>query len=321
MSRSALELSDAEREAIRAAAQWYARLASGTANDATQQAWQHWHAADPLHQAAWRRIEAVREQVGQVPGRLASSSLQGATQSRRQVLRGIALLASAGGLAALGWRSEPGQRLTADLASSVGERRRFVLDDGSRVMLDTRSAVDLRFDAQQRLLVLRSGALLVETAPDPQQRPFLVETPHGQVRALGTRFTVTLGEGGSEVAVLEKAVEVSPREGTVRVRLEAGQRLGFNRDSVGTPRAVDATTAAWTQGSLIAIDRPLGELLAELSRYRNGWLRCDPRIAGLKVSGAFPLGDTDLALAALESGFPLTVVRRTRYWVTLVPRG
>lgn len=321
MSRSALELSDAEREAIRAAAQWYARLASGAASEATQQAWQRWHAADPLHQAAWHRIEAVRDQVGQVPGRLASSSLQGATQSRRLVLRGLVALASAGALGAVGWRSEPGQRLAADFASGIGERRRFTLDDGSQLMLDTRSAVDLRFDATQRLLVLRSGALLVETAPDPRQRPFMVETPHGRVRALGTRFTVTLGEAGSQVAVLEKAVEVSPREGTVRVRLEAGQQLGFSRDAVGNPQPVDAATAAWTQGSLIAIDRPLGELLAELSRYRSGWLRCDPRIAGIRVSGAFPLGDTDLALAALESGFPVTVVRRTRYWVTLVPRG
>ncbi|MGA4633477.1 FecR domain-containing protein [Pseudomonas solani] len=321
MSRSALELSDAEREAIRAAAQWYARLASGAASEATQQAWQRWHAADPLHQAAWHRIEAVRDQVGQVPGRLASSSLQGATQSRRLVLRGLVALASAGALGDVGWRSEPGQRLAADFSSGVGERRRFTLDDGSQLMLDTRSAVDLRFDATQRLLVLRSGALLVETAPDPLQRPFMVETPHGRVRALGTRFTVTLGEAGSQVAVLEKAVEVSPREGTVRVRLEAGQQLGFSRDAVGNPQPVDAATAAWTQGSLIAIDRPLGELLAELSRYRSGWLRCDPRIAGVRVSGAFPLGDTDLALAALESGFPVTVVRRTRYWVTLVPRG
>lgn len=321
MSRAAAELSEAEREAIRAAAQWYARLASGAPSDATQQAWQRWHAADPLHQSAWRRIEAVREQVGQVPGRLASSSLQAAGQSRRQVLRGVVLLASAGTLATLGWHSKPGQRLTADLASGIGERRRFTLDDGSQLMLDTRSAVDLRFDATQRLLVLRSGALLVETAPDPLQRPFLVETPHGRVRALGTRFTVTTNEAGSQVAVLEKSVEIRPRDGAGRVSLEAGQQLAFDRQTVGTPHQVDASTAAWTQGSLIAVDRPLDELLAELSRYRRGWLRCDPGIASLKVSGAFPLDDTDLALAALESGFPVKVVRRTRYWVTVVPRG
>jgi len=74
---------------------------------------------------------------------------------------------------------------------------------------------------------------------------------------------------------------------------------------------------AWRQGSIIAIDRPLGELLADLSRYRRGVLQCDPQIAGLKISGAFPIDDTDRALAALESGFSLQIKRYTRYWVRI----
>jgi transmembrane sensor len=35
------------------------------------------------------------------------------------------------------------------------------------------------------------------------------------------------------------------------------------------------------------------------------------------VSGAFPIDNTDLALAALESGFSLRVSRYSRYWVTV----
>lgn len=314
-------LSNAERDAIRAAAQWYARLASGVEDERARQDWQRWHNADPLHQQAWQRMEAVRQQMARVPGQLAAGSLQGATRSRRQVLRGFVLLAGAGGLATLGWRSELGHSLTADLRTGVGERKRIRLADGGALMLDTASAVDIRYDGQQRLLVLRAGALWVETAADAQQRPFLVETAHGRVRALGTRFTVATQADSSSVAVLEKAVEVTSRHAPAVVRLEAGQQMSFNETGLGTPTASDASVADWIQGSLVAVDRPLGELIDELARYRNGWLRCDPRIAGLKVSGAFPLDDTDLALAALESGFPVTVVRRTRYWVTLVPRG
>lgn len=40
----------------------------------------------------------------------------------------------------------------------------------------------------------------------------------------------------------------------------------------------------------------------------------------MKISGAFPITDTELALTALQSAFPLTVQRRTRYWVTVVAR-
>lgn len=314
------EPGSAEREAIRAAAQWYARLASGIEDPRTHREWQLWLAADPLHRQAWQRIEAVREQVARVPGRLAADSLQGASRSRRQVLRGVALLVSAGALGTLGWRSELGRGLAADYRTGVGEQRRFELADGSALMLDTASAVDVRFDARQRRLLLRSGALWVQTASDARQRPFLVETPHGLVRALGTRFTVTTRASGSTVAVLDKAVEVSATHASGSVRLEAGQQLAFDATRLGPPRISDASAASWTQGSLIAIDRPLGELLADLARYRHGWLRCDPRIAALKVSGAFPLNDSELALAALESGFPVQVVRRSRYWVTVVPR-
>jgi len=86
---------------------------------------------------------------------------------------------------------------------------------------------------------------------------------------------------------------------------------------VGALRRNDASVGAWQQGSIIAIDRPLGELLADISRYRRGVLRCDPRIAQLKVSGAFPIDNTDMALAALESGLSLRVTRYSRYWVNV----
>ncbi|MNH23072.1 fec operon regulator FecR [compost metagenome] len=88
---------------------------------------------------------------------------------------------------------------------------------------------------------------------------------------------------------------------------------------MGALRRNDASVGAWQQGSIIALDRPLAELLADLSRYRSGVLRCDPRIAQLKVSGAFPIDDTDRALAALESGFALRVTRFSRFWVNVSP--
>ncbi|MDD0844884.1 FecR domain-containing protein [Pseudomonas sp. Gutcm_11s] len=316
----AQQIGSTEREAIRTAAQWYARLTAETASEGEQLAWQRWLESDPAHYAAWQRIESVRQQMGQVPGQLAASTLAAAGQSRRRVLLGMALLVSASGVAGLGWRSDTGRRLAADFRTTVGERRSFTLADGSQLLLNTDSAVDALFDEQQRLLVLRGGEVLIETAPDPLGRPFSVATAHGNVRALGTRFTVRVDDNGSNVAVLAKAVEVSTPGMPTPVRLEAGQQTRFTRAGAQPPQTSHADVAAWQQGSLIAIDRPLGELIDELARYRSGWLRCDPAIAGVKVSGAFPLDDTDRALDALEKGFPIRVVRRTRYWVSLVPR-
>ncbi|MBF4559668.1 fec operon regulator FecR [Pseudomonas sp. p50] len=312
-----MSLSAAELAAIGAAARWYARLQSGIATDVDRAAWNTWLNADPAHRHAWQRMTAVGEQMASVPGALASPALRGADRSRRQVLRSVVMLASVGSLGWLGWRSESTQNLFADLRTAVGERREFRLADGSSLLLNTDTSVNLRFDGRQRVLELLRGEILITTAVDRSQRPFRVVTAHGDVLALGTRFIVQSKTQGAEVAVLEKAVEVSAHGADRKVRLEAGQRLNFNTRVLGPVGHNDASTGAWQQGSIIAIDRPLGELLADLSRYRTGVLRCDPRIADLKVSGAFPIDNTDLALAALESGFSLHVSRYSRYWVTV----
>lgn len=312
-----MSLSPAERTVISAAAQWYARLHSGVANDADRAGWNEWLAADPAHRQAWQRMAAVGEQLASVPGSLAAPALRGVERSRRQLLRSVVLLASAGSLGWLGWRSDASQQLLADYRTGVGERRQFRLADGSSLLLNTDTSVNLRFDGRQRLLQLLSGEILLSTAGDPLQRPFKVLTRHAEVLALGTRFIVRAEEAGGEVAVLEKAVQVTAFGGGSSVRLEAGQSLGFSQGAVGAVRRNDASVGAWQQGSIIAINRPLGELLAELSRYRPGVLRCDAAIAQLKVSGAFPIDDTDMALSALESGFSLQVRRFSRYWVNV----
>ncbi|MBD9439649.1 FecR domain-containing protein [Pseudomonas sp. PDM04] len=312
-----MSLSAGELKAIAAAARWYARLRSGVATDSDRAAWNAWLLADPLNHQAWQRMASVGEQMNSVPGALASPTLRSADRSRRQVLRSLVVMASAGSLGWLGWRSETSQNLLADFRTAVGERREFRLADGSSLLLNTDTSVNLRFDGRQRSLQLLWGEMLVTTAVDAAQRPFKVMTRQGEVLALGTRFIVRSLDQGGEVAVLEHAVEVTAAGGGPSVRLEAGQSMAFNALSLGPVRRNDASTGAWQRGSIIAIDRPLTELLADLSRYRPGVLRCDSRIAQLKVSGAFPVDNTDLALAALESGFSLKISRLSRYWVTV----
>ena len=66
-------------------------------------------------------------------------------------------------------------------------------------------------------------------------------------------------------------------------------------------------------------DKPLGDVIATLSRYRHGILRCDPAVAGLRLTGTFPLGNTDAVLNAIAKTLPVKIQFVTRYWVTLSP--
>ncbi len=309
--------SPAEQTALREASHWYARLNSGIDNPDARLGWERWLSADPLHAQAWARVEQLRTQMARVPGRLASPTLQSSLHSRRRILRTLVILAGTGSLSWVGSRSEWMQTLTADYHTGVGERRELPLADGSHLWLNTETALDLCYDQQQRLIRLRHGEILVQTASDTLQRPFWVATPNGRIQALGTRFSVRIDGPQTQVAVLDKAVEIHLPGQSQPLRLQAGQQVTFNQEAFGPLSPHHANAAAWIEGSLIAINQPLGWVVQELARYRPGWLHCDPAIAHWNVSGTYPLDNTDLALAALESGFPVQIIRRTPYWVTV----
>jgi transmembrane sensor len=310
-------------DVIRQASDWFARLSCGHAKDEERQAWAAWHAADPSHRRAWQIVEDVRSQFGRLPGAVASHALDAAGQARRKALRQLLAVVAMGSAGCLAFRRLPLRDWLADYRSGTGERRDLILPDGSSLSLNTASAVDVAFSSTQRLLRLQAGEVLVSTSVDAGaiRRPFLVDTRHGRVEALGTRFTVRVRDGSSEVAVLEKAVRVqSARLSVPPMLVTAGHHVRFTAHEVGVVQDNDASTAAWQYGSIVAVDMPLGRLLAELARYRPGRLGCDPAIAALKVSGAFPVYDTDRALEAVARSFPVRIRRLTRYWVTLEPR-
>ncbi|UPU94119.1 hypothetical protein M0766_06960 [Pseudomonas putida] len=74
-------------------------------------------------------------------------------------------------------------------------------------------------------------------------------------------------------------------------------------------------------GRLVFDDWRLDRALAELQRYRPGLLRCSDDIAGLRLSGVYPLDDSDSVLAAIAQALKLKVETRTRYWVTFTSLG
>lgn len=299
------------RLALTQAVDWYVRLNESSVSPSTHHQWQAWLAADPQHAQAWARLEQLQQRLAQAPASVAVSTLEQARQQRRAAVKMLALLL---GVGMVGWQVYPLSPWHADYATRVGQRRHLTLADGSRLILDTDTQVDVRFDAQQRLIVLRQGEILVETAKDP--RPLSVASAEGRVLALGTRFTVRQGQGSTRVTVQAHAVEVRPRLAQTQVvRAEAGQTLTFAADRSGPLLPAAAQSSAWAQGMLVVIDWRLDEVLAELSRYRHGYLGCSPDVAGLRLSGTFLLDDSEAVLANLEDSLPVRIQRLTRYWV------
>lgn len=312
------------------AADWMVALQSG---EADQEALARWRARSPAHEAAWRRAEQVFAAFRQAPAAVARPALARLEQvrlenaGRRRALRLALLIGPAAPLLWAGWRfgAPAARRWNADLRTATGERRSAALADGGRVTLNTASALDVVFNEHERRLVLWAGETLIVTARDPAAppRPFVVDTAEGRLQALGTRFSVRRADGpqGDEtrVTVFEGAVEIRPAGGGAPVVLAAGMRTAFTAAAVEPPSAADPDAALWEQGMLLARAMPLGALVAELARYRRGVLRCDLAVAGMLVSGAFPIGDVDASLALLERTLPLRVRRRADLWTTVGP--
>jgi transmembrane sensor len=309
---------------VRRASEWMARLWSGEASDADEAACAQWRGAHPDHALAWDRLQVMEEKLHAVPRQVARRVLHEPAAptylTRRGVLRSLGLTVTIAGLASLARETDAWRVALSDHSTQVGEIREITLPDGTRVLLNTASSIDVQFDQVARRIVLRAGEILVTTAHDPAaaHRPFRVQTRQGLVEALGTRFSVRQDSDSSRVAVFEGMVELQPTGSPgAAVRLAAGQGADFAVGRATAPVAVREDMVGWQKGVLVAENMRVADFLAELGRYRTGLLRCDPAAAELRVSGVFSLRDTDQALLNLTLGLPVRLVYRTRYWVTV----
>ncbi|MGU9858522.1 FecR domain-containing protein [Pseudomonas sp. LF245] len=307
-------------DVLEEAAEWLMRLSESDLSANERAEWERWKVSSPERDRAWARAQLLQSKLGGLPPALAMSALDRPSHpERRAALGKLALLLAVMPVGWGGWKLAQSQQWTADFRTQVGERRELVLADGSRITLNTDTAIDVRFDSQQRLVHLREGEILVQTAADAA-RPFLVSTRQGHMQALGTRFTVRELGSRTYLAVLEGAVKVvlaENRQGAPLV-VNAGQRTDFSAQTFGGVVAADRNVGAWAQGMLMADKMRLADFVEELARYRRGVVRCDPAIAGLLISGAFPVGDTQRALNMLVGTYPVVVRGHlSGYWVTL----
>ncbi|MBN3965172.1 FecR family protein [Pseudomonas gregormendelii] len=318
---SKLRLDPVSEQAI----DWMVKLRAGTPDAALQMRFNAWLAMDPAHLQAWTTLQerlgasfnTVRALDRRVPGQAgeARQILLQPQGSRRDALRVIAGLGLLGGGLWLCARSPLGDSLLADLSTGRGQRQGYNLADGSRLNLNANSAVDLRFDDQQRLVVLRHGELVIQVAPDPQ-RPLRVRTAQGQVQALGTRFLVAQEQDATRVVVLQHSVQLRLPDGTTR-DLQEGQSALLATGRI-TPTAGDQRGRAdWLVGRLNVLDEPLEQVVEALRPYQRGFIRIAPQVRHLRVQGVFPLDDPARTLAALAETLPIQVDSYSP-WLTLI---
>lgn len=335
----------------RTAAEWLARREGGW-SEAEQAEFRAWLEASTAHRVAWIRLETGWQRAarlkalgaglptGEVPppgiwpepagaasdptsgdgsrGPDLSGVVFGAHHRPRSQPRrrphwsaAVALLLAAIGLGTW-WQF--GSREHALHATAVGETKTIVLADGSTVLLNSDSQVEVVYSRRQRHLQLERGEAFFEVAPHPR-RPFTVEADRRRVVAVGTRFSVRRDAGDLRVAVAEGRVrlEDDAKRPATPVLLSAGTVAVASTGGVhARPQSMNEVEdlLSWRGGTLVFRSTPLAEAVAEFNRYNAHKLMVDdPAIAGVPVGGSFRWANTDAFVRVLEQAFGLRAER------------
>lgn len=314
MPAAAVPDSEPTAEIVARAAHWAALLDDADVSRQVCDACERWCGQDPRHRVALERMRGLAARFDRLDGvgreALTVAAARRACRGLRPAIAALAVLfLVVGG----GWLTLPPllAPLFPDHRTGIGERRTLALADGSELVLDGNSAVAVDLSSGVRRITLFQGQVQAVVARDVA-RPFTVATTDGTATALGTAFIVRKQADGTRVTVVESHVQVCADEQNVDCRnLSAGQRALITRAGIQRLSDIDPrAAAAWARGWLEADDMALTDLLAELNRQRQRPIRFDPvSLAGRRVTGSFPLDDTDRAAQALAAATGLGLTR------------
>lgn len=323
------------------ASAWLARLDAG-ASEAELEALHRWLDENPAHlpmlmemASLWDELGVLSELSDMFPLKPQAPAPRRAPYRRALLAAAASLLVAAAGFGLL--RTDPRDDSAAAPAAvaeidplryetRIGEQATHVMADGSQIILNTNTLIEVEYSAGERNIWLRRGEGHFTVTKDAN-RPFRVHAGKGMAEAVGTAFAVQNREReGMEVTVTEGRVNLSQLSAAAAapddagshdaaaapVELVAGERGkvadgdGAIEKEVVAPMEIEARLA-WRHGMLIFEDDPLAEVLQEFSRYTAVRIEADESVRDIPVNGYLLAGDVEALIAHLRDGFNIQV--------------
>lgn len=327
------------------AAGWFARM-RGPDAAASQQDFDAWLSRGALHRQAYNRaaeVFAMGKLLAEDEWERSDPPLS-APGRRRPLLAASAALVLAAVAGTWFAVVRPGQGDTdiaarpaapgpvGQLTTGAAERRELRLADGSVVLIEPNSALEVRLLQGERRLALLRGQVRFRVAHEA--RPFVVHAGGGRIVARGTLFDVLVAAGQRvDVRLIEGAVDVFVPATDRRVspgprRLRPGEAMAFGAgvqpmaagERAGIPVSSGAVLAGSPSLPREFDDMPLADLLALANQTANRPIRLEARDSGrLRISGRFRVDDPALLAAQVGRLFDLDVIERPNM-ILLRPR-
>lgn len=322
-------LTRAEREA----SGWIVRIKAHDVTERERQEFEAWRNADPANVTAYAKLERTWGLVASMQhlkGRAAAND----AAPKRSSWRTPALAIAASALLAIGayaWVAQQPETITAQqIETAPGELRTITLADGSTIELSGGSEVSLEVTDTERRVELTSGYALFDVRHDPA-KPFVVHTPRGDIRVLGTSFVIRVTETQVRTTVLRGSVSgAAARTGLLSVlgarepvTAAANEEIVLDEDGAEViPIAAEVIPRrlAWQEHMLAFDGETLNEAIAEVSR-QTGWRfeLEDPELGEMRVGG-YARADPEAFIALLSSSLDLEARREGDRLVVLERR-
>ena len=332
---------------------YLAQLERG-ASDAEREVIELWLSESPQHRSVFLQMARLWDEMSLLSGLAAVFPLDDYERPRtaapawRWVASAACLVLVAGlslwiGLDGLPWLSSDSATELAYEAQHetvVGEQSNVTLPDGSTIILNTASHINVLYTPEARNVLLSSGEAYFTVEADAE-RPFRVYAGDQLVEVSGTAFTVQrLDNNGLEVMVRDGRVEVH--------RIQRSDNFPAVPDDIGPllPTQVLSLTAgdmatvadslqdmeitwirqetieqalAWTRGRLVFTDKSLALVLTEMARYTTVILDADTSILDMTVQGEFATGDIEGLLSVMRNQYHIEATRMGSGYIRLHP--
>jgi transmembrane sensor len=315
--------------AERAASEWIVHLDSPEATSADRRRFEDWLAADPAHLAACDGVARTRRAFFMARSRRLHAARQTIRRRRSVTLAGALAAAAALATVAILAPRQPERSAPApaqEYATRTGERSAISLPDGSVMELDAASVAHVDFTTGERRVVLENGTALFDVKRDPGAPPFVVRTPRGSIRVLGTSFVVQVSGSGVRTTVLRGVVRGEPIDRGILglldgeadakpVTARANEEIVFGGAHVevsSLPRQAVTRRLAWREGMLSFDDEPLRDAAAEVTRHTGVVFEfADASLGDTRIGGYIAASDVSDFLALLRTGLAIEAEQLT----------
>lgn len=297
------------------AIEWLVKLNRDTVPPELEAEFMAWLQSSPAHQAAYIRAEQLWQR-GEVLQKLAQTAAQQPEKANFYFgWQGLSACAAILIVCLCIWLLPSAQQEILHFQTAKGQQLHIDLNDGSKVLLNTNSALDVAYTSSQRTVSLLQGEAFFNVAKDTK-RPFDVETHQGTVRVVGTRFAVQHTEADTVITVLEGKVALGDKSDSSTfeqaVLLSPNQQTTFAETKLGLkPKAVDAEkNLSWRKQHLVFRGQPLRDVVEELNRYSNTVIVLgDASLANKNVTAVIQLGEKGVTAETLGSALQLNVTK------------